>query len=1216
MNQVRKKDAIEAEWLRNYTLIRNLYLSDMSLNDLVYWLGIFENFTVTLKSQLEYRLKKWNILKNIDRDSWKHIDKTITKRKLEGKESDVLLSGKRVKRSTIEKETNRHRNTIIAAQNLPGSRAQPTASSDQIIICTPQPYINEFEWPETLPWFKFRSKLQEWLSYTKLHRIASEQREPVLDLLMSKILLVRHELDHIQASHLVPRLAMNLAIGMPEYFPGEHLQTAQIIATGTIKVMMPECLKLIFYKVSNNKAVRWYGDDFENLYTILSRTGLLGAIENLKRARQQDLTIRAFMDNLFKALIIFICSGNRMVNMENPKSLVKWLLSLGQDPNISIESPHLWSIFTALEHTILSRQVDIMESLLKAGAVISRNRRGSRLRSTMSYVLPDRSCDNEGAHIIRLLVGHYKVLTAEEVLHAAILLHDERLFEQALSIGADISLPIETLTVEKLSFTKTNVVKEETALSTAAAVSLHATTLVFDLLRKQGQAIEAASYITPDVFISAACAGNTDVISFLHEINPIGFQRNARGVTPLEVAIKHGHQEAYQLLFQLYRQSSATLLLIPLFTHQLAISQYLLANGFDVNLTAKQADIDACWVLVPSWLHDDFGIYNNGKPPTVLELFLCFIPFKENWEDGIALLVKSGAIFPTEAILELSSAGYSDTLSAALDAGGNPNIKDSNGSSALALALERKNTDCVQLLLEMGAELQTSISEVFEAFTPEHVRNIQGEGGGCDPRLRALLLEHWANTFDITEDSELVIDAAIITQDTASLKSAFSQLPTYYSPSSLCCAVLVENHGVIDFLLNNRSLQAHYDILEGTAVGLAAMLGDLPLVRKLVAQLQRPEAALLPFYATDSSFTFSYDNGLCITQSQIFWHVTFNDDGDYDGLDRLSQGSPLALAASYRGTAGILELLSHGYQPDDITWARAFSTDNPDCLEALMDYNIRVRSLQLPLLTLSPLLTYAIRHGMEEAVFWLIEIGADVNGNDIFEEMDRSPLQLATGCGHLTIAERLLRSGAKVNAAPSFFVGVTALQIAAIQGRIGLAMQLLDAGARVNARGSRRRGRTALEGAAEHGRLDMVELLLHHGALATGPGRFQFIRAIHFAEREGHQATAVLLRKSREWTDEDTHIYDPMCADCGYYFSEPRPSGKGCHACNNGSTPGPYCCDEIHTPEDDCYHCYTEDEENRWGLKIQQEEERKFEEESESQEDMELEEGIESADDN
>lgn len=47
MDQVRKKDAIEAEWLRNYQLIRNLYLSDMSLNDLVYWLGIFENFTVT-----------------------------------------------------------------------------------------------------------------------------------------------------------------------------------------------------------------------------------------------------------------------------------------------------------------------------------------------------------------------------------------------------------------------------------------------------------------------------------------------------------------------------------------------------------------------------------------------------------------------------------------------------------------------------------------------------------------------------------------------------------------------------------------------------------------------------------------------------------------------------------------------------------------------------------------------------------------------------------------------------------------------------------------------------------------------------------------------------------------------------------------------------------------------------------------------------------------
>ncbi|PNP56944.1 hypothetical protein FNYG_15295 [Fusarium nygamai] len=552
-------------------------------------------------------------------------------------------------------------------------------------------------------------------------------------------------------------------------------------------------------------------------------------------------------------------------------------------------------------------------------------------------------------------------------------------------------------------------------------------------------------------------------------------------------------------------------------------------------------------------------------------------------------------------------------LSAALDQGGNPNERDLLGNSALALALRSKNTNCIQLLLERGARLQTSISEVFEALVPEHVRNIQGERGGSEPRLRALLLKHWAKFFDISRDSVLFIDAAIITQQGGLLEIAFSRFPTYYSPSSLCSAVLVENHWVIDFLVNNRSLQAPRDILEGTAVGLAAMLGNLPLVRNLVAQLQKPETALLPFYATHSSFKFSYhDNGLHITPSHTFW---YRYPSYLDDFGHLSEGSPLALAASYRGTAGVLELLSHGYQPDDITWARAFSMNTSDCLEALMDYNLRVRSLQLPLLTLSPLLEYAIYHEMEEAVVWLIESGADINENDPFEEMGRPPVQLAIELGHLTIAESLLRSGLNVNAAPSFSAGVTALQSAAIMGHIGLAKQLLDAGARVNARGSRQDGRTALEGAAELGRLDMVELLLHHGALTTGPGSFQFLRAIHLAELRGHHATAALLRQSREWTDEDTNTYDLMCKACRLCFSGPGLGDNMCGVCNSSYTPGRHCCDEIHMPEADCYHCYTEDEESRWCLKIQQEEERKSEEESKSEENVESEKVIESADD-
>jgi len=229
-----------------------------------------------------------------------------------------------------------------------------------------------------------------------------------------------HEFDQSQVRRLIPRLAMNLVMGMPEYFPGEHLQTAQMIVTGTTTVMMPECLKLIIYQVSNCKDSLWKADDFGNLYTLISRTGLLSATDSLRRARQQDLTTRAFMDNLFTELVRSICYDDTIMNMENPRTRVKWLLSSGQDPNIKFIFPY--NMLTALEHTILSRRVELIEPLLKAGAVASRSWNSSSHQSIMRVVLSDRVCNRELARIVRLLVGHYKTLTAEETLHAAILL--------------------------------------------------------------------------------------------------------------------------------------------------------------------------------------------------------------------------------------------------------------------------------------------------------------------------------------------------------------------------------------------------------------------------------------------------------------------------------------------------------------------------------------------------------------------------------------------------------------------------------------------------------------------------------------------------------------------------------------------------------------------------------------------------------------------------
>ncbi|RYP36010.1 hypothetical protein DL767_003577 [Monosporascus sp. MG133] len=101
-----------------------------------------------------------------------------------------------------------------------------------------------------------------------------------------------------------------------------------------------------------------------------------------------------------------------------------------------------------------------------------------------------------------------------------------------------------------------------------------------------------------------------------------------------------------------------------------------------------------------------------------------------------------------------------------------------------------------------------------------------------------------------------------------------------------------------------------------------------------------------------------------------------------------------------------------------------------------------------------------------------------------------------------------------------------ACAIAAKSGHTRLLEKLLQAGYKppnVNAPGAKYGGRTALEGAAEHGRLDLIQLLLEEGALVEGIGRKQFIHAVGYASKQGHQVLANLLKSQGGWSEIDEH---------------------------------------------------------------------------------------------
>ncbi|KAI0546005.1 hypothetical protein F4679DRAFT_587932 [Xylaria curta] len=166
----------------------------------------------------------------------------------------------------------------------------------------------------------------------------------------------------------------------------------------------------------------------------------------------------------------------------------------------------------------------------------------------------------------------------------------------------------------------------------------------------------------------------------------------------------------------------------------------------------------------------------------------------------------------------------------------------------------------------------------------------------------------------------------------------------------------------------------------------------------------------------------------------------------------------------------------------------------------------------------------AISYGRDDIVRWLIRNDADVNLPPASKD-GRTALQAAAETGNSEILDVLLNKKADVNAPPAQDAGGTALQLAAAQGYIGIAETLIKWDADLNAAAGENYGRTALEGAAEHNRIDMVKFLLACGAKTTGAWQKQYIRAIKFAERDGHEACAELLRKHRRWTDLDLEAY-------------------------------------------------------------------------------------------
>ncbi|KAI5464528.1 ankyrin repeat-containing domain protein [Mariannaea sp. PMI_226] len=1128
------------EWLEHKRFIRVAYLVQyLSLRDLVKALES-KNFYVT-PSQLETKLKKWNFCKNISADAWRVIDAKIVKRKRQDKSSEVIHCGKRVKTSTVEKETDRNRDMSIIAQLQPPSTPPASPINSQLSVCTPASLPMEFQWPCTLPWLTFQLNYSQFISVVSKASAAEAESMDFSSQTCLRSLIATtpkgvSQLRPIDSQLKVSKLAALIGISMPESYHAENLHRAQTLVSGSSEDAIYERLSLIIYKVSNNLFCL---EDFDRpdtwvmILDELKRTRILKT--NIRLQGLHDVTARCFIEKLFSAAFSWISHSqdySRETIRSDSFNVLEWCIASGRCVNAIVLSDDFRA--TPLQIATRNGNVGLVECLLKNGA--DPHLKGPPLlRGDLEYAFRAVAYNTRGDLIVELLLQQFEAsINFDEALFRVIRCHMTQFIEPICRKGANLETALRFDT-KPLGF-----LYEWTALSVAASTGLTETQLILDLLGTKHPTIPIAHFITPDVSISAAAAGRHDTLELLLRLTSTICSTNPKGVTVLHAAAWGGRLNIFKSLLGLGYWDFSTLstsFLLYLAENNLGkdIMQLFLSNGVDINHATSEYDYSIS------------KLFSSDDNPIALGASPLDIAIRQNRSSNcIATLLEAGARLRVSGLWSVVRSGHASLLLAVLEAGANPNERQNGGESMLQdLASNRyfwwhdSAVALAEILLQHGANFQGG--EVVSAT-------------GCfhDERMVNLLLSYGGSLLDRNSDGMTLLEAAIIVHKDHVADLVFGEFPQAYDGGSLCAAVFTKAHRMVQRLLVNRPKGIQTSELETTAIGLAAESGDLEILNLLLVYLECSGAALINRGAISNHIAESFET--CFDHFDPDSDLDSDDFDDavsdaFDGFDDTlndpknyashsvydspptwhcsycQRGSPLAMAA--RGDQNVHEvsckLMQAGCKPDRLTWCAASYSNNLCLVELLLErgYRFSTSSTNKDLRLKNPLL-FSIRNRNKRMTELLLRAEVDVNRHHLGSPYSLTPLQEAVKLGDLEMIECLLKAGADVNAPAALARGGTALQLVAIMGHLGIAKLLLDRGADVHAPAAKFHGRTALEGAAEHGRIDMLELLIQNGALNGEDKQNQITRAIELAEGRGHMVAADFLRRYQTFEqDED-----------------------------------------------------------------------------------------------
>ncbi|GAB1315418.1 hypothetical protein MFIFM68171_05628 [Madurella fahalii] len=1135
-----------ARWEPHRTEILRLFVSEgKSLKEVIAILEQTRGFHAS-KAQYERKLREWGIRKNRMRNrDWFLIAQRIARRREQNKDSEVYIDGVQCPPSKVRKETARHGFVPTIDKFRPHTADAPSPKTPEgIIICSPGLSSWHIEWDGDAPWLQFLRSIRLLGDQAQLVSTApwlsAGATSPWLtqDLVRGICdVLERNNTGILQTMQSSSRIAAVLCAIMPEEREGQHHETTEKLCGLRKSVDHLEVLMLQLFLLSNNFTFRENNlarpieetarlHD-ERMARILRRLGSNG-LDHIKRLLSAgDVTAAAIMEKLFASVL-------RLEDL----SLLQMMLKIGIDLGILIDTPKRGQM-SPLE---FAATVDDQSLSLQIACLL------------LSYNAPVNQVSNDSSALRLAVQRKHRELVAvliaagaralPDSLHAAVSTGDGTLVRMILDAGAR-ALP-DSLRAAVRTGDGTLVQMILDARARALPDSLEAALItendaLIQMILDAGADVNAkfTSWWHPSPNNGFTALGEVvqqgnirlarTLLAYGADVNilqPVSSYTEGPPTTALGLAAHRGDVEMTMLLLEANARVNLSYpYACPLFlacdTRHTEVIMALLNAGADV----PSADASA-------------AVYGStyGGPCSLLGLF-------SNYTGEIVVglcksLIVQGARITDEALHSAISSNNAEFISLFLSHGVHlSGLKE----SAFGHAVEMGRTGIAQMLLLAGATLTRYICRIGNmeaADILERAGLLPSVIRRSGPRvLTAAILE---GNRDLTErllgyDIDLreqsgfwccqcscyhpsPLDAAVSEGDLGLAKALIgrgSPITTDTLQNAVLETLETGNRDILQTLLGiSRRTNHQWPSPTGaTVVDMAVQRQNHGVVRLLlesgVDPTGKPDTPSLLSPSSKWNFSRKHSSGLFFGMSEVDPKSVLDTAVNMD--DRSMLLMLLNAAEWMRETTGqalIVALKQNRYQlAEDLFGAGAsldeeYSGDYGSCTTL----ELVVMAQQIPL------------------VRKFLQAGATVDklGSNRYA---RTALQRAVEMGHLELVDILLEAGANVNAPVAYYGGATALQLAAMKGYLGIARRLIDEGADVNAAGAVAQGRTALEGAAENGRIDMLQLLLNRGALIHDRKRRYYVRAVKFAELNGHKAAAGLLKSFGGWTESDSAQY-------------------------------------------------------------------------------------------